>query len=117
MLKVVGISSSNITILDTVDNVEESISSKYFEYLCSFIDFDKSEMIKRDMAKSKLLGLGISGELINGKEYNVLHSLSSSNGVSVEIPEGVHLISHEFWDDIRNSGVQNIKFPSTLIYL
>lgn len=117
MLKVVEVSSSSITILDTVDNVEESISSKYFEYLCKFIDFDKSEMIKRDMAKSKLLGLGISGETINGKEYNVLHNLSSSNGVSVEIPEGVHLIGNDFWDNIKSSGVQNIKFPSTLIYL
>ena len=118
MLKVVREDKDGITVLDTVDNVEETVSEERFNYLCKFISFDKSEMFKKTMAKAKLLGeLSIESETIKGVERNVLKGINTRGNSSVEIPEGVDLIDSLVWSYLETQGVQNIKFPSTLIYM
>lgn len=118
MLKVVRADKDGITILDTMDNIEETVSEERFNYLCKFISFDKSEMFKKTMAKAKLLGeLSIESEIIKGVERNVLQNINARGNSSVEIPEGVDLIDYYFWNYLETQGIQNIKFPSTLIYM
>lgn len=118
MLKVVRADKDGITVLDTMDNIEETIKEERFNYLCKFISFDKSEMFKKTMAKAKLLGeLSIESEIIKGVERNVLCNIDARGNSSVEIPEGVDLIDYYFWNYLDKQGIQNIKFPSTLIYM
>lgn len=116
MLKILEIKGLTARVLDTVDNVEETISTKRLKLIASIVDFDDSILINQRLAKSKLLGMYIKSETIDDKIFNVMYGCDCKTS-TLEIPKGVNLIEHTLWDDVRRNNIRNIKIPASLLYL
>ena len=114
---VLKIKEKEFYLLDTTDNTVEKISKNMLDVLVKIIDIDTHELYGKKLARARLInGYGMRNETAKGREYSILYDIDNP-GITVKIEEGVDVIEKELIVKLKNKGVENIEFPSTLIYM
>lgn len=104
-------------LLDNKDNVIEKVPKNVFDALVNIIDIDTHELYVKKLARARLInGYKIRNETVGDIEHSILYDIEKP-GSTVKIEEGIDIIDKELLVNLSNKGVENIEFPSTLIYM